>query len=226
MRSQIVGASPLLSHQQLAHSFLLWRPVQTCKSLCFITLTAPCRHELPHALRKQAGVGRYRMFKDLLEEVSRGGKERKELPQQLGLLSGIMSVDGYGCPRCENQLCFGWKVDLFLPGGRCAGGSRSRASRCTDRCALAASSQRSNNRACGVRRICRSRKLRRILLRRSQGCERQRETGPPKNRRWKDDWKRPVPVNNLARLSKGKMIGVRYNMDKDWVGGSVAYFEK
>src|SRR5207244_6974906 len=147
MRSQIVGASPLLSHQQLAHSFLLWRPVQTCKSLCFITLTAPCRHELPHALRKQAGVGRYRMFKDLLEEVSRGGKERKELPQQLGLLSGIMSVDGYGCPRCENQLCFGWKVDLFLPGGRCAGGSRSRASRCTDRCALAASSQRSNNRA-------------------------------------------------------------------------------
>jgi len=43
---------------------------------------------------------------------------------------------------------------------------------------------------------------------------------------WKDEWKRPLPVNNLARLSKGKMIGVRYNMDKDWVGGSVAYFEK
>ena len=43
---------------------------------------------------------------------------------------------------------------------------------------------------------------------------------------WKDGWTRPVPVNNLARLSKGKMIGVRYNMDKDWVGGSVAYFEK
>ena len=43
---------------------------------------------------------------------------------------------------------------------------------------------------------------------------------------WKDGWKRPVPVNNLARLSKGKMIGVRYNMDKHWVGGSVAYFEK
>lgn len=43
---------------------------------------------------------------------------------------------------------------------------------------------------------------------------------------WKDGWKRPVPVNNLARLSKGKMIGVRYNMDKDWVGGSVAFFEK
>ncbi len=43
---------------------------------------------------------------------------------------------------------------------------------------------------------------------------------------WKDGWKRPVPTNNLARLSKGKMIGVRYNMDKDWVGGTVAYFEK
>ncbi len=43
---------------------------------------------------------------------------------------------------------------------------------------------------------------------------------------WKDGWKRPKPVNNLGRLSKGKMIGVRYNMDKDWVGGTVAYFEK
>ena len=43
---------------------------------------------------------------------------------------------------------------------------------------------------------------------------------------WQDGWKRPVAVNNLARLSKGKMIGVRYNADKDWVGGSVAFFEK
>jgi len=43
---------------------------------------------------------------------------------------------------------------------------------------------------------------------------------------WEKGAKRPVAVNNLARLSKGKMIGVRYNMDKDWVGGSVAYFEK
>jgi hypothetical protein len=43
---------------------------------------------------------------------------------------------------------------------------------------------------------------------------------------WKDGWKRPVAVTNLARLSKGKMIGVRYNTDKTWVGGSVAYFEK
>ena len=43
---------------------------------------------------------------------------------------------------------------------------------------------------------------------------------------WKKGEARPVAVNNLARLSKGKMIGVRYNMDKEWVGGSVAYFEK
>lgn len=43
---------------------------------------------------------------------------------------------------------------------------------------------------------------------------------------WKNGDARPIAVNNLARLSKGKMIGVRYNTDKDWVGGSVAYFEK
>ena len=42
---------------------------------------------------------------------------------------------------------------------------------------------------------------------------------------WKDGWARPKPAINLARLSKGKMIGVRYNQDKVWVGGSVAYFE-
>lgn len=43
---------------------------------------------------------------------------------------------------------------------------------------------------------------------------------------WKDGAIRPVPSNNLARLSKGKMIGVRYNKDKEWVGGSLCYFEK
>ena len=43
---------------------------------------------------------------------------------------------------------------------------------------------------------------------------------------WKDGDKRPVPANNLARLSKGKMIGVRYNKDKEWVGGSFCWFEK
>jgi hypothetical protein len=42
---------------------------------------------------------------------------------------------------------------------------------------------------------------------------------------WKQGAARPVPAINLTRLSKGKMIGVRYNKDKEWVGGSVAYFE-
>jgi hypothetical protein len=32
-------------------------------------------------------------------------------------------------------------------------------------------------------------------------------------------------VNNLVRLSKGAMIGVKYNKDKDWVGASVGFFE-
>jgi hypothetical protein len=43
---------------------------------------------------------------------------------------------------------------------------------------------------------------------------------------WKDGEVRPVATNNLGRLSKGKMIGVRYNKDKEWVGGSFCYFEK
>ncbi len=43
---------------------------------------------------------------------------------------------------------------------------------------------------------------------------------------WKDGVARPVATNNLGRLSKGKMIGVRYNKDKEWVGGSFCYFEK
>lgn len=42
---------------------------------------------------------------------------------------------------------------------------------------------------------------------------------------WNDKDERPTLVTNLARLSKGKMIGTRYNKDKKWVGGSVAYFE-
>ncbi len=43
---------------------------------------------------------------------------------------------------------------------------------------------------------------------------------------WKDGDARPVATCNLARLSKGKMIGVRYNENKTWVGGTVAFFEK
>ncbi|MFL5811261.1 MAG: hypothetical protein ACJ749_17195 [Flavisolibacter sp.] len=41
---------------------------------------------------------------------------------------------------------------------------------------------------------------------------------------WEKNAQRPVPANNLARLSKGKMIGVRYNKDKEWVGGSFCLF--
>ncbi len=33
-------------------------------------------------------------------------------------------------------------------------------------------------------------------------------------------------VNNLVRLSKGLMSGVKYNKDKDWIGASVGFFEK
>ncbi len=43
---------------------------------------------------------------------------------------------------------------------------------------------------------------------------------------WKDGEPRPIATSNLGRLSKGKMIGVRYNKDREWVGGSLAYFEK
>lgn len=42
---------------------------------------------------------------------------------------------------------------------------------------------------------------------------------------WKDGDARPILLTNLSRLSKGKMIGVRYNKDKEWVGGSVCYVE-
>ena len=43
---------------------------------------------------------------------------------------------------------------------------------------------------------------------------------------WRKGEARPVPTQNLARLSKGKMIGVRYNADKEWVGGTLAFFEQ
>ena len=37
---------------------------------------------------------------------------------------------------------------------------------------------------------------------------------------WKD---RPRLVNNLVRMSKGKMMGVDFNKDKTWIGASSAY---
>ncbi|MBD0296619.1 MAG: hypothetical protein ICV84_15705, partial [Flavisolibacter sp.] len=43
---------------------------------------------------------------------------------------------------------------------------------------------------------------------------------------WEEGVARPVATNNLSRLSKGKMVGVRYNKDKEWVGGSFCLFEQ
>ncbi len=42
---------------------------------------------------------------------------------------------------------------------------------------------------------------------------------------WPDGAKNPKLVTNLARLSRGKMIGVDFNKNFDWVGGSAAFFE-
>ena len=35
---------------------------------------------------------------------------------------------------------------------------------------------------------------------------------------WRDG--RPLPVTTLARLSQGKMMGVKFNRDKTWVGST------
>lgn len=42
---------------------------------------------------------------------------------------------------------------------------------------------------------------------------------------WKKDAPSPTLVTNLVRLSRGEMIGVKFNKDKDWVGGTVGMFE-
>lgn len=42
---------------------------------------------------------------------------------------------------------------------------------------------------------------------------------------WNEDEARPKLITNLARLSRGEMIGVKFNKDKTWVGGSVCFFE-
>jgi len=42
---------------------------------------------------------------------------------------------------------------------------------------------------------------------------------------WDSPEQKPRVVHNLARMSKGKMIGVRYNADFDWVGSSICFFE-
>lgn len=43
---------------------------------------------------------------------------------------------------------------------------------------------------------------------------------------WPPGHPRPELFMNLARMSRGEMVGVRYNANFDWVGGTIAYFEK
>ncbi len=43
---------------------------------------------------------------------------------------------------------------------------------------------------------------------------------------WDKESSRPILITNLARLSRGEMIGVKFNKDKTWVGGSVCFFEQ
>jgi len=42
---------------------------------------------------------------------------------------------------------------------------------------------------------------------------------------WKKDDVAPTLLCNLVRLSRGEMIGVNFNKDKDWVGGTIGIFE-
>ncbi|ACT91703.1 hypothetical protein [Dyadobacter fermentans] len=43
---------------------------------------------------------------------------------------------------------------------------------------------------------------------------------------WPDDAEKPELLISLSRLSRGEMIGVRYNKDFTWVGGSASFFEQ
>jgi len=42
---------------------------------------------------------------------------------------------------------------------------------------------------------------------------------------WPDGDPRPTLVNNLIRMSQGKMMGVDFNIDKTWVGATIALHE-
>ncbi|HMG15661.1 MAG TPA: hypothetical protein VK590_09450 [Saprospiraceae bacterium] len=41
---------------------------------------------------------------------------------------------------------------------------------------------------------------------------------------WPDKADKPIFTTNLTRLSKGELIGVKFNRNKIWVGGSLSYF--
>ena len=43
---------------------------------------------------------------------------------------------------------------------------------------------------------------------------------------WKKEDATPTLLCNLVRLSRGEMIGVKFNQDKDWVGGTLGLFQR
>jgi hypothetical protein len=43
---------------------------------------------------------------------------------------------------------------------------------------------------------------------------------------WLENDSDPILVNNLVRMSQGKMMGVDFNIDKTWVGASIALHER
>jgi hypothetical protein len=43
---------------------------------------------------------------------------------------------------------------------------------------------------------------------------------------WPDEDRDPTLVNNLVRMSQGKMMGVDFNIDRTWVGASIALHEE
>lgn len=43
---------------------------------------------------------------------------------------------------------------------------------------------------------------------------------------WPEADPKPTLCINLVRLSKGEMIGVKFNKDKTWVGGTIGFFEQ
>ncbi len=43
---------------------------------------------------------------------------------------------------------------------------------------------------------------------------------------WPEKDEEPTLICNLVRLSRGEMIGVKFNKDKDWVGGTIGLFER
>jgi hypothetical protein len=43
---------------------------------------------------------------------------------------------------------------------------------------------------------------------------------------WHQGEARPKLITNLSRMSKGEMIGVRFNKNFDWVGGNICFFEE